>query len=217
MQKMSEKNSGNVSIVPWVCALIGLGFLLLPELIVDALSLILGGLCILIGIWKLGACLFSSNPVYTGIGRIGSLLGGLAVLLLGTYIINHAERVFSLLPIAAGIFFLLDGLDRIRSAFMMRRMESGAVVSPFSGKTRFLTALLIGILTLGIGIFLLFYPFGAVKMTVRIIGILILVDALGALWTDHALKTVFRAVSSSGTRAPDGKYNAAFRDISDEQ
>ncbi len=211
-----------MSFVPWLCVLIGLYFLLLPDLVVRGLSLVIGGLCIAFGIWKIVSCLLFSRTSLGNFGTVGSLIGGGAVLFLGIYIITHAERVFALLPIAAGIFFLLDGLDRIRSAFAIRRMNKNAArLRPASENRlhsrRFLTTVLIGILTLGIGIFLLCYPFGAVRMTVRIIGILILADAVGALWTAHALKELFRtAETETGTHAPDGKYNASFRDISDE-
>ena len=75
------------------CVLIGLLFLLFPGWVIGTLSLLLGILCIAYGAWKLFTALRSA-----GFTRIGALLGGVAAILLGIYIIRQPENVFSLLP-----------------------------------------------------------------------------------------------------------------------
>ncbi len=203
---------------PYVCIAVGFVFLFFPSWVVGTLSLLLGVLCAAFGGGKIIHAVTS-----VGFTRVGSVLAGVAAMVLGLYIITHTEEVFALLPIAAGVFFFLDGLDRIRSAMKMRRMEkSGHIQNPPSSasvqtqKRRFLTTLIIGTVTLGCGAFLLLFPFHAVTIAVRVIGAFILADGVGALWTEYALRDAVRMFASQNIKqGADGKYNADFRDISD--
>lgn len=199
------------------CVIIGLVFLFFPGWVIGTLSLILGLLCIAYGAWKLITALRSA-----GFTRVGALLGGAVSILLGSYVIRQPENVFSLLPIAAGIFFLLDGIDRIRCAAAMHRTVRGTAAgkrqAAFAGKQkrRFYSACIIGAATLLCGLLLLLYPLGALDLTLRIIGFLIVCNGIGALWTSHALKVTLHLFGSDAPkRAPDGKYEADFRDITE--
>ena len=199
------------------CVLIGLLFLLFPGWVIGTLSLLLGILCIAYGAWKLFTALRSA-----GFTRIGALLGGVAAILLGIYIIRQPENVFSLLPFAAGVFFLLDGIDRIRCAAAMHRTVRNTAANKRQAaaigrqKHRFYTACIIGAVTLLCGILLLLYPFDALELTLRVVGGLILGNGVGAFWTSHALKVTLRLLGSDAPkRSPDGKYEADFRDITE--
>ena len=199
------------------CVLIGLLFLLFPGWVIGTLSLLLGILCIAYGAWKLFTALRSA-----GFTRIGALLGGVAAILLGIYIIRQPENVFSLLPFAAGVFFLLDGIDRIRCAAAMHRTVRNTAANKRQAaaigrqKHRFYTACIIGAVTLLCGILLLLYPFDALELTLRVVGFLILGNGFGAFWTSQALKVTLRLFGSDAPkRSPDGKYEADFRDITE--
>ena len=199
------------------CVLIGLLFLLFPGWVIGTLSLLLGILCIVYGAWKLFTALRSA-----GFTRIGALLGGVAAILLGIYIIRQPENVFSLLPFAAGVFFLLDGIDRIRCAAAMHRTVRNTAANKRQAaaigrqKHRFYTACIIGAVTLLCGILLLLYPFDALELTLRVVGGLILGNGVGAFWTSQALKVTLRLFGSDAPkRSPDGKYEADFRDITE--
>ena len=201
------------------CIAAGAVFLLFPGWVLGTLSLILGLLCASYGGWKLYTALR-----VRGFVRGGSLIGGAGALFLGIYIIWQPEQVFSLLPIAAGVFFLMDGVDRIRSAAAMHRTvkhhasdrREAAVVG--KQKRRFYTACVIGVLTLLCGVFLLMRPFDALELTLRVVGGLILVNGIGALWTSHALNITLKAFGTADAprRGADGKYEASFRDITDQ-
>ena len=199
------------------CVLIGAIFLFFPGWVLGTLSLILGLLCIAWGVWKLVSALRTAH--FT---RIGALLGGVAALVIGSYIIRRPEQIFSLLPIAAGIFFLLDGIDRIRSAAAMHRTVRNTAAnkrqaaSAGKQKRRFYSACIIGAVTVLCGLLVLLNPFGALELTLRVIGFLILCNGVGAFWTAHALKTTLHLFGGeSSKRTADGKYEADFRDITE--
>ena len=221
-ESSSDKNTRSAILFPLVCALIGAVLLFFPNFVINILSTALGCFCILYGAWRLILAVHM-----TGFTRGGTLVGGILAIVLGIYIINHAEQIFMLLPIAASIYFLFNGIDRIRSALEMYRMakRSAAYLASRGSDTmkrqtrRFIITTVIGIVTLLCGVFLFLYPFNAVIVTLRIVGALIILDSISALWTMQTLKSVirfFEEPENGAPRAADGKYNAEFRDISDE-
>ena len=198
------------------CILIGGIFLFFPGLVVGMLSLVLGLLCIAYGVWKLFSAWKSGM-----FSRIGATLGGAAAIAVGIYIICRPQKIFSLLPLAAGIFFLLDGIERIRCAAVMHRTvrrasnkrEAAAVGRQ---KRRFYSACIIGVVTVLCGVLMLWNPFGALELTLRVCGALILCNGIGASWTSHALKMTVGQFGGD-THYPNhgGAYETEFRDITD--
>jgi uncharacterized membrane protein HdeD (DUF308 family) len=148
-------------------------------------------------------------------------LGGAAAIAVGIYIICRPQKIFSLLPLAAGIFFLLDGIERIRCAAVMHRTvrrasnkrEAAAVGRQ---KRRFYSACIIGVVTVLCGVLMLWNPFGALELTLRVCGALILCNGIGASWTSHALKMTVGQFGGD-THYPNhgGAYETEFRDITD--
>ena len=214
MSEPSKMKIGTVSLFPIFCMITGAIFLFFPEWVLDTLSTILGILIILYGAWNLLVAIRSD-----GFSRGGAVFSGLACILFGIYIIRHTEQVFSLLPLAAGIFFLFDGIDRLRSAYEMRKLEKRcqtASPNPQFHK-RFQISCIIGAVTLLVAVFLLLYPFGAVKTTLRIIGFFVFANAISALWTYYARNSTIRIFNTWENAHPaDGKINADFRDITNE-
>ncbi len=213
-----EAVKGSASVVYFLCCvLIGAVFLFFPGWVLGTLSWMIGLLCIAYGTWKLITALRTA-----GFTRIGALLGAVAAILIGSYIIRQPEKVFSLLPIAAGVFFLLDGIDRIRCAAAMHRTVRNTAANKRQAaatgrqKRRFYTTCIIGAVTVLCGILLLLYPFDALEFTLRVVGFLILCNGVGAFWTSHALKVTVKLFGSDNLmRTPDGKYEADFRDITE--
>ena len=200
------------------CALIGGIFLLLPGLVIGMLSLILGLLCIAYGIWRLVGML------RTSFFRIGALIGAAAGMLIGIYIICQPQKIFSLLPMAVGIYFLMDGLERLRCAVSIHRTMHATAANRHEAvaigrqKRRFYGTCAIGVITMLGGVLLLLNPFGALELTLRVCGGMILLNGIGALGTAHALKSSRRmSAKDSLRRAYNGTYETEFRDITDEE
>jgi len=85
-------------------------------------------------------------------------------------------------------------------------------------KKRWMSACLIGVLTIAFSIFLLFNPFSAIQLTLRVIGVFIIFNGIGALWIAHVVDVTVHFFDENKTRRvpDDGKYNAEFRDITGE-
>jgi len=221
MSEKIQKSKGRfVILFPLSCILIGMVFCFFPDWIVNTLSLLLGILCALYGTWRLIDAIRGN-----GFSRVGAVIGGVLAIVFGAYVIRNPENVFSLLPLAASIFFLFDGIDRIRSAAIMHRAakrSSGGMrnhsVFMQKQKKRWMSACLIGVLTIAFSIFLLFNPFSAIQLTLRVIGVFIIFNGIGALWIAHVVDVTVHFFDENKTRRvpDDGKYNAEFRDITGE-
>lgn len=212
-----ETNQISSAVYVLCCVLIGAVFLFFPGLVVGALSLILGLLCIAYGIWKLVTALRTAQFF-----RIGAILFGTAAILIGCYILFQPENIFSLLPMAVGVFFLMDGVDRIRCAAAMHRTVRNTAANKRQAasagrqKRMFYSACIIGAVTVLGGILMLLHPFDALELTLRVGGFLILCNGIGAFWTSHALHvTLHRFGNDAPRRANDGTYETEFRDITE--
>lgn len=101
--------------------------------------------------------------------RKGELVLGVVFAALGAFCLITPETVVSFLPFLLGIVLILDGIGKIQRALDLRVLD-------LLGWVRLL---IFGILLLGLGILLLFNPFGAVKMSMIFFGACLIGD--GAL------------------------------------
>ena len=89
--------------------------------------------------------------------------------------------IFAILPIIFGILVLVEGISKLQRALMLRRY----------GYPRWVAALVLAIAIMVLGVVLVLNPFGALVMTVRVLGAVILVDGLTGLWVSLILKKNF--------------------------
>lgn len=182
-------------------AVIGLILFLFPGAFVRVIALMLALICAVFGILRI------LGGVRGGAGTAGSILAGAAALVCGLYISLHAEDILSLLPIAAGILFVFSGAGRLGTALSLRA----------KGAKRWWGACILGALLCAAGAVLLFRPFSAVTFTIRVVGLFVLIDGLGDLWSSKEAQRAAKAAVETYTHRPqDGKIEGQFRDITDE-
>ena len=139
-------------IVYLICGIL-IGFL--PG-VVNWIFYILGGIIIISSIFMLLGGMSS--------GADGSLVGGsLAGVIIGAIIMLVPKILHIGIPIAAGIFFFINGITRIVKAF---KEESSGIKK---------TSLIFGIFVLLFGCFLLAFPYRASTIARIIIGIVLII------------------------------------------
>ena len=109
---------------------------------------------------------------------VGDLILGIVLLGIGIFSFTNPGGIFAFLPIVLGIIVLIEGISKIQRAWMLKR----------NFYQRWQAALLIGIAIAALGVVLIFNPFGALVITVRILGIILIVDGITGLWVGHALR-----------------------------
>lgn len=106
-----------------------------------------------------------------------ALLINLVIAVAGVWVLAEPGAVLSMIPIITGIIFLFHGVQDVAGALNLHR----------GGYPRWWAALVIGVLTACFGILLFVYPFTAVEVTFRVIGVLLLCDGLSDFWIHFAL------------------------------
>lgn len=204
---------------------LGLILLVLPLGTVRLLSAVCGLLAVGWGALRLirAAVGWVSGVPYPGI------LAGLLALIFGFYLIDHPGNVLSLLPTAAGIFLLYAGIERVAAA--LRSAPQTVSLTARMGISG-----IIGLLLCLAGLALVLFPMHAVTSVLRIVGVFVILANAGDLIRRFRSPASSASASASDgrkpfsgaasradspsagyiRRAPDGAYEAEYRDITDE-
>lgn len=91
---------------------------------------------------------------------------GIVLVLLGIWICTQPRIVLSIIPVVVGIIVVLHGLMDLQYTLDIRR----------TGNTKWWIALVAAIITLVVGLLLVFNPFTAYEVTMILLGIAMLYD-----------------------------------------
>ncbi len=189
--KVSEVKSRYRSIKgSWIatsllCVLIGLVFAIWPDVVVSAANYVLGGLILVVGIIYMALCFWTKQRnIVTGFGVVFSVI----LIAIGVFMFLKPQFVLSLFPMIIGGIVVLQGLMDLKHSIQLG-----------SSKYRFWwVALIIAIVTVGLGVLLIFNPFSAITLAFRIIGVILIVDGISEFWIGFQVK---RAIPNEDLRS----------------
>ena len=101
----------------------------------------------------------------------GELILGVVLVGIGLFSFLNPGGIFAILPVIFGILVLVEGISKLQRALMLRRY----------GYPRWVAALVLAIAIMVLGVVLVLNPFGALVMTVRVLGAVILQKLPAAL------------------------------------
>ncbi len=127
------------------------------------LCYLLGGALILMGVIQLVVFLRGER---LGFYNKFSMFMGIVLVLLGIWICTQPRIVLSIIPVVVGIIVVLHGLMDLQYTLDIRR----------TGNTKWWIALVAAIITLVVGLLLVFNPFTAYEVTMILLGIAMLYD-----------------------------------------
>ncbi|MBQ4634241.1 MAG: DUF308 domain-containing protein [Bacilli bacterium] len=155
--------------------IMGLIMLLNPKFICDAVNYIVGILILIYGIIYIAK--FLSKNDFNNLSKF-NLLAGLLCIVFGAYILLNPTVLLSIIPFATGMLILLDGFGKLKNAIDLKKV----------GYLRWWISLVISILFIGLGIYMVFQSFKVTELVVRIIGGILIIDALSDVWTYFCYK-----------------------------
>ena len=163
---MKSKASKIISKI--VMAVIGVVLIAFPGTALVSLIRFIGIAILLIGLF--GIINFIVSPVK---GVITSLLFGGAVILalLSLLPIIKPELIIAIFPIAVGIVILVNGIGNVFEAISMKAMLKGWFVP-----------LILSLLTVVAGCLIIANPFATTDMLVRVVGIILVYNAVVGLY-----------------------------------
>ena len=134
------------------------------------------------------------------------LVGGVITAALGLFTLAQPQTVASFLPVVFGLFILVEGCSRIGAALDLARRKAD----------KWWVLLLLSLLSIALGLLLLFDPFEAAVSAVMLCGVLLIVEgALSlacALYAAMALRALDRMADAAMTATLQ-----ALGDLADEE
>lgn len=113
-----------------------------------------------------------------------NLLTGLIACGIGLFMLLKSEIVISILPFITGFTLLLESIVKFKHAYDLKQ----------AGYDGFKWIVVLGVISLIFAILLMYNPFHAAASMVMFIGICLIVDGLGELWTLYCVRKYLNQV-----------------------
>lgn len=163
------------------CILFGITLVIWPDASTRAVCIGLGVVLALSGIVNL-ITYFAERD-----GRLISqinLLVGIVLTVVGGWIVLKPEVLIMIVPIIVGIIVTIHGAHNLVQALELFRNKY----------SKWWVALLLGMVTAGLGILLICNPFDAVSTVVMLIGIFLIYDGISDIWIISRLSKTARDI-----------------------
>ena len=179
--KEAEKNGkfakykGSWIVNSLLCVLIGLALTIWPDVFVSAANYILGGIVLVVGIIYLAVSFWGNQAGFMkGFGIFFSII----LICIGVFMLLQPEIVLSIFPMIVGGIIVVHGILDLKNG-----------ISLGMRKYRFWwVALIISVVTIGLGVLLLFNPISAIELAFRVIGVILIVDGGSDFWIGFQVK-----------------------------
>ena len=145
-----------------ILALIGLVLLLLPETLNNIIGFVVGGCLLIFGIIEIIKYIKTKEYKFTS-----SLVSGILYSALGIVVFINPASVISLVTICLGVYLVINGILKTVFSFNLKRIT-----------TRWIGALVMGILTVILGLLLVINPFGSAVAITKLAGGFLVVVAI---------------------------------------
>ncbi len=135
-------------------------------------------------------------------GRDGSvfsqmnLVMGIIITVIGGWILLQPGTIIAMIPILVGIIIVIHGINNLQQSVSLCQNRYD----------KWWIALLLGIITIGFGVLLVFNPFAAVDTLIRFIGLFLIYDGASDIWImSRVSRNVKQARQEMDALTVDGK------------
>lgn len=186
MEGMLKKIKSNMILSSGLCAALGVVLVLWPGLSIQLVCKAVGVVLIVCGLLRLISFFIEHDgSMYTQ----SNLVLGIVFAVVGIWIVANPGRVLSLIPIIVGILIVIHGISKLQQAITLCKSQY----------SRWWLALLLAVLTLGLGLLLIFKPFAAIDTVVMLIGLFLIYDGVSNIWiVSRVAKTAKLAKQEAG-------------------
>ena len=162
----------NITVSALLSVIIGILLLVYPEQSLATISRIIA--CIII---MAGVAIVISQLVEFGGNALGAVVGGILAII-GVWIFTKPGSIVSIIPIAIGVILVFHGVQDMGLAFEGARAKATRPWLPF----------LLAILNIVLGVICILGAFQVVKLTVRLIGIMLIFDGFTDFGIVHKVR-----------------------------
>lgn len=159
----------NYSLSAVVCVILGIVLLVWPGQSTDLVCMVLG--IVLAGFGLIQIILYLVTKEKTVVSH-GMMMLGIVLAVIGIWIIVKPGTIKQLIPVTIGILIVIHGGHNAVQSIELKKMNYD----------NWWVALLLAVLTIGLGVVLICNPFTVLDMAVRIIGAFLIYDGLSDMW-----------------------------------
>ena len=193
MEHILKKIKTNVIVSAFICIALGVILVFWPGLSVKVVCMAIGAVLVINGISRLLNFIF---------GRDGSvfsqmnLVMGIIITVIGGWILLQPGTIIAMIPILVGIIIVIHGINNLQQSVSLCQNRYD----------KWWIALLLGIITIGFGVLLVFNPFAAVDTLIRFIGLFLMYDGASDIWImSRVSRNVKQARQEMDALTVDGK------------
>ena len=193
MEHILKKIKTNVIVSAFICIALGVILVFWPGLSVKVVCMAIGAVLVINGISRLLNFIF---------GRDGSvfsqmnLVMGIIITVIGGWILLQPGTIIAMIPILVGIIIVIHGINNLQQSVSLCQNRYD----------KWWIALLLGIITIGFGVLLVFNPFAAVDTLIRFIGMFLIYDGASDIWImSRVSRNVKQARQEMDALTVDGK------------
>ncbi len=167
--KVLKKLKTNVVVSALLCIALGVVLFAWPGLSMQIVCTAIGAVLLIGGGVRLAAYFTARDgSVYSQM----NLITGIILAVVGVWILLQPGQVLAIIPIIVGIVIALHGINNLQQAVSLCRDQYD----------KWWVALILGLLTVGLGVLLVCKPFTALDTAVKLIGIFLIYDGLSDIW-----------------------------------
>ena len=144
-----------------IFTIIGLCLIIFPDVSLNIMSYVIGGLFLIFGIY-----LFTIN--YNSLILTDMIFFGVMMVLLGVILIVYPKLIAQLIPIVLGIWFITDSIVKIRISLSLKDYDD----------TPWVFTLVLSIISMLCGVVFILHPLASSEVITTFIGALIMIYAL---------------------------------------
>ncbi|MDD3368903.1 MAG: DUF308 domain-containing protein [Lachnospiraceae bacterium] len=180
----------NYTLSALLCVIFGIVLLIWPDNTTRIFCMSIGGILLAIGVIKILVFAFTHDgTLYSK----GNLLLAIILCVIGAWIMIRPEGVIRLIPIMMGIIIVLHGVGDLRRVMQLMK----------GGYEKWWIALILALVTLGLGAVLILRPFQSVDFVVRILGAILILDGASDVWILHKVSVISRGVTTVDVEVTD--------------
>lgn len=159
----------NIVISATLCILLGIVLVVWPDLSMQIVCTAIGAVLLIGGGVRLAAYFTEKDgSVYAQM----NLITGIILAVVGIWILLQPDKVLAIIPIIVGIVIALHGVNNLQQAVSLCKEKYD----------KWWVALILGLLTVGLGVLLVCRPFEALDTAVMMIGLFLIYDGISDIW-----------------------------------
>ena len=162
-------------LVSLIYAIIGFIMLLNPQFVLDGFNYAIGILALVYGVIYIAKFLGRKN--YNTLSKF-NLIIGLVCIIFGIYVLINPTLLSSIIPFAIGLLLIVDGFGKLKDSLTFKKVDY----------RRWWIGLVVAIIFVAFGIFIIIKAFAVSKVIIRIIGVILIIDALTDIWAYFGYK-----------------------------